>query len=232
MKSLLSAYLLLIVASSSLAQVDSIANPVYKMYISAVGGAANLYNGTEYTAIYPSTKGSAFLHAAGFQTGTISYQGVLYKEVPIAYDLVSNEIVIKGFKGQFTKLSAGKIDSFMVDGRTFVRLKADENNKNRLPEDFYEILFNGKVKVYVKRKKQVERAFSAEEPYRFASYNAYFVYKDGLYKQVTGRNGLIDVFRDKDNAIKDFVKDNKFDFRNGLEEAIVKTANYYSALKE
>ena len=63
-------------------------------------------------------------------------------------------------------------------------------------------------------------------------YNAYFVYSKGVYKQVSNRNSLLDVFRDKDDAVKTFIKDNKLDFKNDLEQAIVKTAEYYSKLKE
>jgi len=232
MKSLLSAYLLFIAASPVFAQDDSSYNNVYHLYMSSIGGASNLYNGTEYTATYPLTRGTPFLDAAGFQTGNISYQGVVYKDIPIAYDLVTNEIVIKGFKAQATKLDASKIDFFILPGHHFVRLKPSEENENRLPEDFYELLFDGNVKVYVKRKKQVERSFNAEEPYKFGMYNAYFVYSNGVYKQVSNRNSLLDVFRDKDDAVKTFIKDNKLDFKNDQEQAIVKTAEYYSKLKE
>ncbi|MGB8192152.1 MAG: hypothetical protein WCF67_09550 [Chitinophagaceae bacterium] len=211
---------------------DTAANPVYKMYMSSIGGAANLFNGTEYTAVYPLTNGTPFWNSAGFQTGIISYEGVVYKDISIAYDLVTNEVIIKGHRQLITKLDASKINFFLLSDHLFVRLSGETESKNRLPEDFYDLVYNGPVKVYVKRKKQAERSFNAEDPYRFAAYNAYFIYKDSSYRQVMGKNALLDVFRDKSDAIRAFWKQGNLNFKAGLEDAVIQTAKYYANLKE
>lgn len=224
--------------ASSFAQVkpvianDTAATLLHRTYMASVGGAANLYNGTEYTASYSQTTGTPFWNTAGFQTGIISYDGVVYKGIPIAYDLVSNEVIIKGYQQLTIKLDASRIDFFLISDHFFVRAKADANSRNMLPEDFYELLYNGPVKVYVKRKKQVERSFNAEDPYRFASYNAYFVYKDNLYHQVANRNSLLNLFRDRSDAIKDYWKQHNLNYKTDAEKTIVETVTYYTKGKE
>jgi hypothetical protein len=213
-------------------QPDTVPSPLYKSYMASIGAGANLYNGTEYTAVYPLTKGSPFWNDTGFETGIISYNGVVYKDIPIAYDLVSNEVIIKNYQQLTIKLDAARVDFFLVSNRLFVRAKAEEASKNMLPEDFYELLYNGKVKVFVKRKKQVERSFNVEDPYRFTLYSAYFIYKDSMYHQVTSRNSLLNLLRDKRDAITDYWKQHNLNYRTDAEKTIVETVTYYTKLKE
>lgn len=218
--------------SFSQSQPDTVPSSLYRSYMASIGAGANLYNGTEYTASYTQVKGSPFWNEEGFATGIISYNGVVYKDIPIAYDLVANEVIIKSPQQLTIKLDGARVDFFFVSNRLFVRAKPDEASKNMLPEDFYELLYNGNVKVFVKRKKQVERSFNAEDPYRIASYNAYFVYKDSMYYQVINRNSLLNLFRDKSDAIKEYWKQQNLNYRTDAEKTIVETVTYYNKLKE
>lgn len=227
-------FLFIISSSGSLAQAvntDTATKAIYRSYMASVGASSNLYNGSEYTAYYPSTVGTPFWDTAGFQPGIVSYEGVLYRDVPIAYDLVSNEVLIRDPRQVIIKLDAAKIDFFQVRGHLFIRFNGDANSKNLLPVDIYDLVYNGIMKVYVRRKKQVARNINAEGRYAFMQYNAYFVYKDSMYHAISGRNDLLKLFRDKSDAVKAFWKENKLSFKNDPERTIVQTVNYYARLK-
>lgn len=224
--------LMLLAFNFSFSQSDTISNLLYKSYMASIGAGANLYNGTEYTASYTQVKGSPFWNDEGFVPGTISYNGVVYKDIPIAYDLVTNELVIKTPQQLSIKLDAAKVDFFLLSNHLFVRSRADEASKNMLPEDFYELLYNGNIKVFVKRKKQLERAFNAEDPYRIAMYSAYFIYKDDTYYQVSNKNTLLNLLRDKNDEIQKFWKEQNLNYRTDTEKTIVETVTYYTKLKE
>ncbi|HYF29677.1 MAG TPA: hypothetical protein VD993_01010 [Chitinophagaceae bacterium] len=227
-------FLLSLIAASSHAQtgpIDSTADPVYKMYMTSVGGASNLFNGTEYTAYYPSTRGTPFWDTAGFKTGTLSYGGVVYKDIPIAYDLVSNEVLIRGYRQLVIKLDPARIDFFRVAGHLFVKFNGDANSRNLIPVDIYDMVYNGATKVYVKRRKQVARNIGEDGRYPFLTYNAFFVYKDGMYHDVSKRNDLLAIFKDKSDAIKTFWKQEKLNFKTGAERMIAETAAYYDRIK-
>jgi hypothetical protein len=218
--------------SFSQSQPDTAPSPLYSAYMASIGAGANLYNGTEYTASYTQVKGSPFWNEAGFETGIISYNGVVYKDISIAYDLVTNEVIIKSPQQLTIKLDASRVDFFLVSNHLFVRAKPDEASKNMLPEDFYELLYNGNVKVLAKRKKQVERSFNAEDPNRIALYTAYFIYKDSMYHQVTNKNSLLNLLRDKSEEINEYWKQHNLNYKTDAEKAIVETVTYYTKLKE
>ena len=221
--------------SSSFAQdikaPDTSALPIYRSYMAAVGAGSNLYNGSEYTAYYASTTGTPFWDTAGFQKGTLSYEGVVYHGVPVAYDLVSNEVLIRDPKQVIIKLDPAKIDFFQLGKHLFIKFNGDYYSQNTLPVDVYDLLYNGNMKVYVKRKKTVSRNINAEGRYAFMTFNAYFVYKDSAYHSISGRNDLLKLFRDKDDAIKAFWKQNNLNYKKDPERMITQTVNYYAGLK-
>lgn len=198
--------------------------------MNALGASANLYNGSAYTAYYPSTSGTPFWNA-DFHTGTIGYEGVVYNDIPIAYDLVSDEVLIKDARQVIIKLDAAKINFFSIAGHTFVRLKEDTASANTLPADVYDLIYNGSVKVYVKRKKQVARNIGPDGRYPFMTYDAYFVHKDNKYYPVSKKNDLLKLFKDKDDAIREFWKAQKLNYRDDPELTIIRTASYYDQAK-
>ena len=221
--------------SSSFAQdnkvPDTSAPPIYRSYMVAVGAGSNLYNGSEYTAYYASTTGTPFWDTAGFQKGTVSYEGVVYHGVPVAYDLVSNEVLIRDTRQVIIKLDPAKIDFFQVGKHLFIKFNGDFYSHNTLPVDIYDLLYNGNMKVYVKRKKQVSRNINADGRYAFINFNAYFVYKDSAYHSISGKNDLLKLFRDKDDAIKAFWKQNNLNYKKDPERMITQTVSYYAGLK-
>lgn len=227
-------YILLLAFNFSFAQSppDTVPSPLYSAYMASIGAGANLYNGTEYTASYTQVKGSPFSTENGFETGIISYNGVVYKDISIAYDLVTNEVIIKSPQQLTIKLDASKVDFFLISNHLFVRTKPDQASKNMLPEDFYELLYNGNVKVLAKRKKQVERSFNAEDPNRIALYSAYFIYKDNTYYQVTNKNSLLNLLRDKSDEIKAYWQQQNLNYKTDTEKTIVQTVTYYTKIKE
>ncbi|HEY0680602.1 MAG TPA: hypothetical protein VGD17_20120 [Chitinophagaceae bacterium] len=199
--------------------------------MASVGASANLYNGTEYTASYPMTNGTPFWDIAEFRNGNISYEGIVYKDIPMIYDLVANEVLIRGIRMQIIKLDNNRIDFFEIGNHRFVRFTGDTTNKNLLPVDIYDLVLNDEVKVYVKRKKQVARNISENGKYDFIEYHSYFVYKDGWFHPVANRKDLLKIFRDKSEPVKTFWKEKRIDFRKNFEQAIIKTVSYYSLLK-
>lgn len=210
---------------------DTVSDAVYRSYMAAVGAGSNLYNGTEYTAYYASTRGTPFWDSAGFQNGIISYGGVVYRDVPLAYDIVSNEVLIRGPRQLVIKLDMAKIDYFQVAGHLFIKFTGDAGSKNLIPEDIYDLRYNDNIKVYVKRKKQVSRNIGEDGRFAFMNFNSFFVYKDNTYHQVSKKNDLLNIFRDKSDALRSFWKEQRLNFRSDPERMIVETAAWYARLK-
>ena len=219
---------------------DSIADSIFyrqslentvQSYLKAVGNNTRLYNGSEYTMSYHGVTGSPFFASDSFQYGSVDYDGIKYNNVKMAYDLVGDELIIKAYHDLNLRLVTEKVNSFSFSNHEFVRIMPDSST-SKLKTGFYEILYKGTVTVLAKRKKQVESAFKAEDPYKFSEYEYDYVKKGDIYYPVDSKNSLIDVFGDRKDEIKKYVRKNKIKLKKDRGDEIVKTAQYYVQLKK
>ena len=69
-------------------------NHIKDAYNTAIGEQSRLYNGPEYDTYSPVIKGNAnFLDKDDFAPGTVTYDGIFYKDVPMIYDINKNVVV-------------------------------------------------------------------------------------------------------------------------------------------
>lgn len=164
---------------------------VYKLYMNSVGKAAHFYTGSAYTARYVNAKGSAFFDAFNYQPADLSLSGVLYYQIPLKYDLVTQRVVVNGPDGEPISLPEEKIDSFYLNGHVFVRLHADGSSIGQFPEAFYDRLYAGvHGKLYIQRTRVLHQSLRAEDPAVFDLYDTYFIYKDDRYFPVTSQRSV------------------------------------------
>jgi hypothetical protein len=212
-------------------RLDTVSGPLYKSYMNAIGGTLSIYKGAEYTGSYPLTIGTPFFDTTEFEKGLICYDGVLYPGILMAYDLVSNEVVIKGYQQLSIKPDPLKINYFLLRGHLFISGENIEPGKETAVI-FYEVLNDGPVKTYARRWKQVERSLNAADPYLFKSYNYYLIEKDSAFYHIKGKKDLLKLFNGKEQSLKSFWKNKKLDFKKNLEHSIVETVAYYTQLME
>ena len=122
-----------------------------------------------------------------------------------------------------------KTGYFNLPGHLFIR------GSDAFPgrQGFYDLLYDGKTEILVKRvKEMVPWSKSFEFNSVFMQNNNYFIYKDGSYKSVNNKKEMLDVLKDKRAELKDFISKNKPDFRKDFEKALVQTAKYYDQITQ
>jgi hypothetical protein len=211
---------------------DSLSSSVIgEWYLQSVKGGAALYNGPEYTGSYPGTKGSPFFMEDAYSKGMVAYDGTVYREVPLAYDLVSNELAIKGYQDLALTLNFSKIDSFQIGEHLFVHFIPDSTQHGAPPEDLYEIWYGGPVIVLVKRIKKVLHGTTAEEPLHFGSYNTYYLRGKNSWSRIENKQALLEAFPDRKAELTSFWKQRHLNLRKNTEETIIQTLQYINSRK-
>jgi hypothetical protein len=61
----------------------------------AMGTDGALYNGISFEKYWYGTKGTPFFKTDDFVTGNISYDGTLYENVLLNYDMMRDQVVVK-----------------------------------------------------------------------------------------------------------------------------------------
>ncbi|PKV76432.1 hypothetical protein [Pontibacter ramchanderi] len=224
-----------IFAQTDTSFVGSAVDDALKQYKTAIGVHAHLYNGTEYFVPVKSyVKGHQFYQDKVYQNGTVKYDGAWFKEVPMLYDLMQDELIIVNHgSGQPQRLVKNRIESFKLHGHTFVRIEPDSTTGLSIQSGFYDLLYSGETQVLMKREKTLfERASTEgmEGEYRDAS--KFYLVKDGIYHPVSNKRSVMRVLRDQKKPLNKFAKANRLRFKKEREYAIRKTAEHYDTLRQ
>lgn len=192
---------------------------------------SRLYNGYEYIRNGTPAKGFPFFDSDGLQNAQLAYDGILYRDIPLEYDLALDEVVIPDYTGKtLISLISEKVDHFSIGSHEFRYIPAQrENPASRSPSPgFYEVLLtSGQVSLLARREKKLVFPSNREDPAGYEQQNFYFLRKDGQFYYVDGKASLLDALKDKKDALKKYIRENKLRFKKQLETALIRTtANY------
>lgn len=198
-----------------------------------LGADSRLYNGFEYIRNGTPAKGFPFFDSDSLLTGTLSYDGILYGDIAMQYDLVQDELLIHDYTGTaLISLINEKIDHFSI-GSHFFRYISREKTTPALPRSgFYEELNTGlHVALLARREKKLDFPSNREDLVSYKQSNFYFLCVDDRYFPVDGKTALLEALKDKKSALKKYIRDNKIRFKKDLEKALVLTTGYYMKIR-
>ncbi len=204
---------------------------IVQQYVLSRGDNLLLYNGVEYAHSYPHTTGHPFFLTDTFQQSSLLYEGVLYQSVPLAYDLVSDAIVIKNKEQFLIELIKEKISWFSLQHHFFVSLSSELKN-DVLKEGIYEIYDYGNIAVFIRREKVVKQAANPADLDHFTQYDYYFIKKNNNFFPVKNSKALLTVFDDKKDEIKAYLDQSHLNFKKNPETTLLKAAAYYAQIKK
>jgi len=211
---------------------DAVKNTI-DLYYKSIGENAHLYNGSEYISNNYQVNKNPLFESIFSMSGSIAYDGTLYKDVPLAYDIYHEEVIINRYEKNFRiKLANEKIDSFSFFGHHFIRIVPDSADNPLLTIGFYDVMYNGHTTMLVKRRKKYEETVvSSGAITQFIEDDRYFIKKDNVYYDVHNKKTTLQVFKDKKKDLQKLLRKNKIKFKPDPELGIVKTAEYYDQLK-
>ena len=198
----------------------------------AIGQQSRLFNGPAYISYNFNSKTNAnFKDTTAFNIGTVNYDGIVYTNVPLMYDLhrdllisqLTNGILIYSFISE-------KVYTFDLLDHHFVQLQADSVNK-QMDVGFYDELYHHKLRLLARRTKNLQQEASGLVIDNvFISKTSYYLKKGNTYYNVNSQGKFFDVLKDKKKELKQYLKDNKIRFRDNPERAMVTLAAYYDHL--
>ncbi len=194
---------------------------------------SNLYNGKEYIAFKKNMPevGTLFFHSDDWEEGSVFYDGELYEKVSMRFDLLREKIVIE-HKGQGEiELISEKIKYVRIAGHTF--LESSNNNETKsLSPGFYDLIYDGTTKVFVRRLKVAEERIETQVSMilTFKEKNTIHILKNDKYYVVGNKSSALKIFGDQKSALKKFMSKNNIRYRANREDALIRMAGQYDQL--
>ena len=221
--------------STSLASVINFHNSVLRENI-------HLYNGWQDPGYNHLAVGHPYFMADSVQVGNVYYDDTYYPNVSMLYNLVSDDVIVVQYAVTMDTtnteyktslrmdLVSSKIQSFSLPAHEFVRLIADSNVIG-MPPGFYERMYNGKTKLFVKRiKLYIEEVKGNELERRFDPITTYYIQKNGKYYTIHSKKSLLNLLKDKKSELSSFIRSNKKRFKKNKELMIFETTRHYDQL--
>ncbi|MBD1398780.1 hypothetical protein H9Q13_16520 [Pontibacter sp. JH31] len=201
----------------------------------AIGLHAHLYNGQEYYAPgKPYLEGHQFLIDRIFQEGNVKYDGAWFEAVPMLHDIVQDELIIMHTgSGHPHILDKKRVEAFEVHGRSFVYLQTDSANHSGMPAGFYNVLYDGEVKLLMRHKKTLHERTSTngmEGEYKDAS--RFFLLRNATYYKVSNKQSVLLVLKDQKKQLNKFAAANNLRFKKNREDALMRIVQQYDKLQD
>lgn len=194
--------------------------------------SSHLYNGSEYVDYDVFIKGHQYYESDDWEDGSVHYDGTLYRDVPLLYDVVLDELITDNFAGPLRiRLVSQKVRQFSLPGHTFVRIVTDSLPDTGLRTGFYDQLHSGGVSLLCKRTKIIyEEIESGRVNKEFLSKDRYYIFKDGKYHPVKSKRSVLSLYAGHRKEIQKHLRANKVRYRENPETAMILMTRHYDSL--
>jgi len=202
------------------------------MFNKAVVEQSGLYNGPAFIPYsFRSATNANFHDTTGFANGNVNYDGIVYKNVPLIYNINRDMVVSRLYNGfSIYTLISDKVSDFDLFNHHFIMLYPDSLN-SKMDAGFYDELYHNKLQVLARRTKEIQReSISTGTGTSFYELTDYFLKKGGKYYNVNSQGKFFDVLKDKKKELKQYIKDNKIRYKDNPEHVMAALAAYYDHL--
>ncbi|HLA59809.1 MAG TPA: hypothetical protein VK622_13640 [Puia sp.] len=198
------------------------------IYFQEIQGNARLYQGSKYDVQEKRADGFPYFQADVIRQGTITFQGTRYAPVNLYYDLTSDAVVTVNYlHDDLISLDPDKIDSFTIGRHLFIHL----DKLNGLPgKGFYDQLYAGDPGLYVRRAKKFRFGTGNQES-RYVEKNDYYIQAHNIFYKCENKSDMLTILGDQAEALKKYIHNNKIDFKEDFESALLSCVTYYAGLK-
>lgn len=126
-------------------------------YASVISKNTNLFSGREYEPPpMRLNEGHPYFLNPSWIKGSVTYNGKIFNDVSLKYDLVSDELVLMHFNGYFMiSLNKETVDDFILEAHHFRRFGDNKKLTGNLEEGYYEVLYNGNSLLLKKHMKEI-----------------------------------------------------------------------------
>jgi len=220
--------------SMDVAQVSDIPDrrAALTLYDSATVESQHLYNGPQYFIYDSPAEEHQFYLSEEWTSGSVWYDGQLFREVPLLYDIVKDQLVAR-YKHGFgnVALQSQKVGYFTLPGHTFIRVEADTAKIEGLRTGFYDQLYDGKTRIVARRVKERQQDLSERKVIiKFPEKDVFYLYQAGLYHPIHSKKSVLAFMEDQKRPLKKYLREQTLSFRYNREAAILGMAAYYDQL--
>jgi hypothetical protein len=194
-------------------------------------GRQILYNGRAWRNLYYRIKGDQFLFTTDFIPGSVTIDGKIFEDLPLKYDIYSDELILLTDNGITIQLNKEMIERFTLSylDRLYIFKKLETDSVNSL-SGYVNVLCEGSTSLYVRYIKEILLLAVDNRYDLFNQLNKIYLEKEGVIEQVNNRRQLLKLIADQKQNIHTFIKSNKIHLSRKNPDAYIPVIEYYNKL--
>jgi len=191
-------------------------------------GTSPIFNGRVYNA-HPKFKDNkhAYFQSHQYTTGSVVYDGILYAELSLKYDILRDELVLlHDNQIDGIVLQPAAVDSFFIHGYQFIHIKPEIPHQG-IEVGYYNLLYKGEnLSLLVKRAKEVTEKIDQQIEKMIGEKETYYLLKNSIYHPIKGKNDLLKLLRRTDDKNQAHIKTNQLNFGKDFEHAVLSIVRF------
>ncbi len=198
-----------------------------KLYDQIVGENTRLYNGIEFIDPFQkkTIEGFPYFLMDDWQDGSIFYDGRLYENVPLLFDVYQNRVIVDHPRSHAKiELITEKITYFTISDKYFVRLESPAAG-------FYQELYGGETKVYALHYKTIQEKIGEKTMItEFLTKRKLYILRNGTYHFITSKKSALKVLKEHKSDLNKLLGQEKISFKKNKEYALARMGQYFDQL--
>ena len=199
-------------------------------YLAYVSKHAVIFSGVEQQSLPYVTRNHSYFNKQTFQSGRLSYNGVIYPEVLLRWDLYKDELIIFSPVISSLILKKENVDYIEIYGYHIFPLDTDS-----LPgcpaAGYYSLLHSGNCMVI--ERKNATLQWNDEDGlrnYYFTFSSTFYLRKDGVYHKIKNKNSLLKHMATHRKDLNRLIRSYGLRFKTNAETIIVGVVKEYEKL--
>jgi hypothetical protein len=190
-----------------------------------------LFNGRVWRNYYSMVEEDQFLFSKEFLPGEVIMRDRTYSDILILYDIYKDEILTPYKPVGILQLNKEMVDSFSIfflkKRYNFIKIQDTTNSDLN---GYLNVIYSGKTTLYIKYSKKIEKLEAKGENNKFYQLIHVYLFKDGLYYPLTGKNDLIRIYDEDRNLVRDFIKKNQLRISKNDPESFIPVLRFTDSL--
>ncbi|MDP5199232.1 hypothetical protein [Flavobacterium sp. DG2-3] len=187
---------------------------LYDYFDQAVGkDNLNINNGIVHSEPFRAIAGKNRYYIEEFNVGDISFEGQIYSNVNLKYDILVDQVIYKqggSSENLPINLISEKVDYFFIKNKKFVNLKAESTKFPSVINGIYEENYIDNVSLYIKHYKEKVKVFQSDGVYYNFIYKINYILKyNNYFYKVDSQKDIKKIFPDLKKEINSFYSTNR-----------------------
>ena len=198
------------------------------VYNEHIKGESLLYSGTDFKKYIPIGDEFPYYLSDDWIEGTLVYDDQRYNNIWLYYDLSIDQVLVENYNFANTiQLVKERVHEFTLENHRFVNLMYLSNEPG-----FYEVLYEGKTKVYARHSKSFQSEIRfGELVNKFVKKTSYYILKENEFIPVSNKASVLQVFSDRKKEVNQAFRKYNLSFSDNKVQSLALMAEIYDQLK-